>query len=58
MPSGKVRVLVFFVFFLALVVFAVIYRPTHALSRPTDPSQLRSVEHKPAQIRTPAKTGR
>jgi hypothetical protein len=58
MPSGKVRVVVFFIFFLALVVFAVIYRPTHALSRPTDPSQLRSVEHKPTQIQTPAKAGR
>jgi hypothetical protein len=58
MPSGKVRVLVFFVFFLALIVFAVIYRPTHALSRPSDPSQLRSVDHKPSQIRTPAKASR
>jgi len=58
MPSGKVRVLVFFVFFLALIVFAVIYRPTHALSRPADPSQLRSVDHKPSQIQTPAKAGR
>jgi hypothetical protein len=57
MPSGKVRVLVFFIFFLALVVFAVIYRPTHALSRPTDPSPLRSVDHKPPQ-QTPAKAGR
>jgi len=44
MFSGKVRVLVFFVFFLALIVFAVIYRPTHAMSRPTDPSQLRRVD--------------
>jgi hypothetical protein len=58
MPSGKVRVLVFFVFFLALIVFAVIYRPTHALSRPTDPSQLRSVDHRPAETQTPAKAGR
>jgi hypothetical protein len=54
MPAGKVRVLVFFTFFLALVLFAVIYRPTHALSRPTDPSQPRSVEHKPP----PAQAGR
>jgi hypothetical protein len=58
MPSGKVRVLVFFVFFLALIVFAVIYRPTHALSRPTDPSQLRSADHRPSGTQTPAKAGR
>jgi len=58
MPSGKIRVLVFFIFFLALVVFAVIYRPAHALSRPTDRSQPRSVDHKPPQIQTPAKAGR
>jgi hypothetical protein len=58
MSCGKVRVFVFFVFFLALIVFAVIYRPTHALSSPTDPSQLRSVDHKPSEIQTPAKAGR
>lgn len=58
MPSGKVRVLVFFTFFLALMVFAVIYRPTHALSRPTDPSQVRSVDHQPPQIQTPAGASR
>ena len=58
MPSGKIRVLVFFIFFLALVVFAGIYRPTHALSRPTDASQPRSVDHKPPQIQTPAKASR
>jgi hypothetical protein len=58
MFSGKVRVLVFFVFFLALIVFAVMYRPTHAMSRPTDPSQLRSVDHRPSQVQTRAKAGR
>jgi len=58
MPYGKVRVLVFFIFFLALIVFAVIYRPTHALSRPTDPGQLRSVDRKASEIQTPAKAGR
>ena len=36
MGSEKTRILVFLGFFLALIVFAVLYRPTDALSHPAD----------------------
>jgi hypothetical protein len=32
--SDKTRVLVFFLFFVALILFAIFYTPTNALSRP------------------------
>jgi hypothetical protein len=36
MRSGKIRVLVFAVFLLLLLVFAVAYEPTNAASQPTN----------------------
>jgi hypothetical protein len=38
MKSEKTRILVFGIFFLALIVFAIVYRPTSALSSPTQQS--------------------
>ena len=34
----KTRVVTFFFFFLALIAFAILYRPTNALSHPADQS--------------------
>lgn len=37
--SEKTRILVYFVFFLALIALAVLYRPADALSRPAQQSR-------------------
>jgi len=36
MKSEKTRILVFSLFFLALIVFAIVYRPTNAMSDPSN----------------------
>jgi hypothetical protein len=35
--SEKTRLLVFSLFFVILIVFAIVYNPVNAFSRPTDP---------------------
>jgi hypothetical protein len=36
MQSEKTRILVFGLFFLALIIFAIVYRPTNAMSDPSN----------------------
>lgn len=38
MGSDKARVLILLIFFVALIVFAIVYRPTNAMSHPADHS--------------------
>jgi hypothetical protein len=50
--SGKIRVLVFTIFFIALIIFAVVYRPTNALSRPANQgTSTEAPAANPAQVR-------
>jgi len=50
----KTRVVTFFFFFLALVAFAILYRPTNALSHPADQSTATLLPvGKPLQIKAP-----
>jgi len=52
--SEKTRIFVFFLFFLALIVFAVLYRPTEAMSRPADQGNAAVLPvGKPLQIKAP-----
>jgi hypothetical protein len=63
MSSEKIRVIILFAFFVALVGFAVTYSPTSALSRPADQRSSVLPVGKPLQIKVPlglsaARTGR
>src|SRR5579871_5920690 len=49
----KTRVIAFSVFFFALIAFAVLYRPTNALSRPADGNVLILPVGKPFEIKAP-----
>src|SRR5436190_20021700 len=53
MSSEKIRVIILFAFFAALVAFAVTYSPTSALSRPADQRSPVLPIGKPLQIKVP-----
>src|SRR3954447_17013322 len=53
MSSEKIRVIILFAFFAALVAFAVTYSPTSALSRPADQRSSVLPIGKPLQIKVP-----
>ena len=51
----KIRVLVFFLFFVALILFAITYRPTNAQSRPADQRNSTLPAGDSPQIKVPEK---
>ena len=54
MGSEKIRLLVFSLFFIALIAFAVLYRPTNALSSPADQGNVSVMPvGKPIEIKAP-----